>query len=156
MELVLLPKTEAHVRAAGERIILARLATVTVGERITLAKRASKRVAAALLLDADPRVMQVALLNPRVTMESIANAVSDELAGEALVHAICRDPRWYAQQEVQVALLRSPHTPFARALYFIAELPMTVLHGLTEFLTPELQVAVKQEVERREKAEYRI
>jgi hypothetical protein len=149
MDLTLSPKTEAHVKVAGEQIVLARLATITPGERITLAKRASKRVAAALLLDPDPRVMQAALTNPRMTMASVAGAIADERACQPLVHAICRDPRWYAQPEVQVALLRNPHTPRARALYFIGELPVTVLRGLSEYLSPELQAEVSKELVRR-------
>jgi hypothetical protein len=150
MALALSPKVEAHVKVAGEEIILGRLASTTPGERLTLAKRASQRIAAALLLDRDPRVMQAALANPRMTMASVAGAISDPCAGQALVHAVCRDPRWYAQTEVQAALLRSPHTPFERAMYFIAELPVTVLRDLAEFLSLELQAEVAKELERRE------
>jgi hypothetical protein len=149
MELALSLKAPAHQRAMAEQLVLGRLQTTTAGERITLAKRAAKRIAAALLLDTDPRVMQAALANSHMTTESVAGAILHELAGEVLVHAVCRDPRWYAQREVQVALLRNPHTPLARAVYFMAELPATVLREVTEHLSPKLQTEVAKELERR-------
>jgi hypothetical protein len=52
MKLALSPGVPADVRVAVDDVLISRLKTVTVGERLTLARRASGRVAAALLSDA--------------------------------------------------------------------------------------------------------
>jgi hypothetical protein len=51
MKLALSPGVPADVRVAADNVLISRLNTVTVGERLTLARRASGRVAAALLLE---------------------------------------------------------------------------------------------------------
>jgi hypothetical protein len=55
MKVALSPRVPADVRVAVDDVLIARLRTVTAGERLTLARRASGRVAAALLLDVDTR-----------------------------------------------------------------------------------------------------
>jgi hypothetical protein len=51
MKVALSPGVPADVKIAVDDVLISRLNTVTLGERLTLARRASGRVAAALLLD---------------------------------------------------------------------------------------------------------
>ena len=67
MQVALLPSVVADVKRAAEETLIARLATVSSGERFTLAKQSSGRVAAALLLDKEARVMRAAVDNPQMT-----------------------------------------------------------------------------------------
>src|SRR5271157_600932 len=87
MKVALSPWVPADVKVAADEVLISRLKMVTIGERLTLARRASGRVAAALLgslendgakiidvtaVDAktaarETRVMQIALDNPRLT-----------------------------------------------------------------------------------------
>jgi len=53
MKVALSPGAPADVKGAIDDILIARLETVTIGERLTLARRASGRVAAALLLNVE-------------------------------------------------------------------------------------------------------
>ncbi len=53
MKVALSPRVPADVKVAVDDVLISRLKTVTVGERLTLARRASGRVAAALLLDVE-------------------------------------------------------------------------------------------------------
>lgn len=53
MKVALSPSVAADVKVAVDDILISRLKTVTIGERLTLARRASGRVAAALLLDVE-------------------------------------------------------------------------------------------------------
>src|SRR6202521_1825206 len=53
MKVALSPTVPADVKVAVDDILISRLKTVTTGERLTLARRASGRVAAALLLDVE-------------------------------------------------------------------------------------------------------
>ncbi len=53
MKVALSPHVPADVKVAVDGVLISRLKTVTLGERLTLARRASGRVAAALLLDVE-------------------------------------------------------------------------------------------------------
>src|SRR5947208_3183589 len=65
MQVALLPSVMADIKMAAEEALIGRLPTISAGERYTLAKRSSGRVAAALLLDREERIMRAALANPR-------------------------------------------------------------------------------------------
>ncbi len=53
LKVALSPRVPADVKVAVDVVLISRLKTVTLGERLTLARRASGRVAAALLLDVE-------------------------------------------------------------------------------------------------------
>ena len=53
MKVALSPSVPADVKVAVDNVLISRLKTVTLGERLTLARRASGRVAAALLLEVE-------------------------------------------------------------------------------------------------------
>ena len=53
MKVALSPRVPADVKVAVDHVLISRLKTVILGERLTLARRASGRVAAALLLEVE-------------------------------------------------------------------------------------------------------
>src|SRR6202163_3400490 len=62
MKVALSPAVPADVKIAVEGVLISRLKSVTLGERLTLARRASGRVAAALLVDvenADAKISKI-------------------------------------------------------------------------------------------------
>jgi hypothetical protein len=149
MELSLSPAVAADVKLAGEEVILTRLSNTSAGERLTLAKRGSKRLAAALLLDSDTRVMEAALRNSRMVEGSIVRALQSPKATPMLVEAICRSSQWSVRREVQIALLRNSHTPLTCARQYLRELPAKVLEDLQGYFPEEMEAEVARELERR-------
>lgn len=127
MQVALLPTVAADVKRAAEEVLLARLATVSSGERFTLAKQSSGRVAAALLLDKEERVVHAALSNPQMTEAWIVKALKTAARTERLAPAVCRHHKWPQRHDVKVALLGNKHTPFARLVQFASELPINAL-----------------------------
>ncbi|HEV2690315.1 MAG TPA: hypothetical protein VGV35_17280, partial [Bryobacteraceae bacterium] len=67
MQVALTPMVPADIKMAAEEALINRLDTVSSGEKLSLAHRASGRVAGALLLDSEPRVIYAALENSRLT-----------------------------------------------------------------------------------------
>ena len=160
VKVALSPRVPADVIVAVDNVLISRLKTVTVGERLTLARRASGRVAAALLLDVDTRdgkiiggkisagkiiaakinhaeaiarqtrVMRTALENPRLTEALVINSVLRPAASAALVHAVARHAKWSCRREIRAALLRTEHLSLARALEFSREIPTKLLQEL--------------------------
>jgi hypothetical protein len=125
-----LPAVAADLKRAADELLVARLASITLGERITLARRSSALVAAALLLDQESRVWQTALENPRLTEAAIAKALQRSNATAAFVEAVCRHPKWSLRHEIRMALLRNEKTPLARALEFARRLPPAQLRDI--------------------------
>ena len=169
MKVALSPRVPADVKVAVDNALISRLKTVTVGERLTLARRASGRVAAALLLEVESmdgkikdgkiiaakinhaeavarrtRVMQTALENPRLTEALVINSVLRPAASAALVHAVARHAKWSPRREVRAALLRSAHLSLARALEFSREIPAGPLQEL--LATSRLPVRIKDQL----------
>jgi hypothetical protein len=145
MKVALSPTVPADVKIAIDDVLISRLKTVTIGERLTLARRASGRVAAALLLDVETistkitdaktvaretRVMHAALENPRLTEALVINSVLRLAASAALVHAIAQHAKWSCRREIRAALLRTEHLSLARALEFSREVPGPMLHEI--------------------------
>jgi hypothetical protein len=127
MRVALAPVTRADIKRAAEELLVAKLQTISAGEKMSLARRASGRVAAELLVDQEPRIMRVALENPRLTEASLSKALVGVKASSALVEAVCHHPKWSRARDVRIALLRNAKTPLARALEFAASLPPKLL-----------------------------
>jgi hypothetical protein len=174
MKLALSPGVPADVKVAIDDVLISRLKTVTLGERLTLARRASGGVAAALLLDIEhashqsgarqlpedsaikgrrknleslereTRVMRTALENPRLTEGLVINSVLRAAASTALVDAVAHHPKWSVRKEIQIALIRSEHLSLARALEFSRELPTSQLQELIE--SSRLPAKIKKQV----------
>lgn len=127
MQIALTPGVAADLKMAAEEAIVARLETVSEGERLTLAKRASGRIAAALLHDPQARIIEAALLNPQMTEAWIVKAIMAEEQPQAFIDQIAKHPKWSVRREIQMALLRNDKTPLARVLAFARKLPTQVL-----------------------------
>ena len=115
------------VKIVAEDVLIARLKTITLGERISLARRSSGRIAAGLLLDPEARVIQTALENGRLTEALVVRAVLRPQAGAALIHAVARHAKWSLRREVRIALLRTEFLPAGRALEFSRGIPLALL-----------------------------
>ncbi len=130
MQFALRPTAAADLRRLAEELLVNRLASITLGERTSLARRASELVVGALLLDKESRVWQAALENPRVTEVSVVRALQKTGASSAFVVAVSRHSKWSLLPEVQIALLRNAHTPLARAIEFARRIPPAQLRNI--------------------------
>ncbi len=133
MQVALTPIVPADIKRAAEEALANRLEAISSGERLSLAHRASGRVAGELLLDSEPRVIHAALENPRLIELSIVRALARHDAPGTFVEAVSHHAKWSSRREIRVALLRNEKTPLARALEFARSLPPAqvreILHG---------------------------
>ncbi len=118
MKVALAATVPGDVKRTADEALEGRLETVTLGERLTLARQGSGRIASALLLDSEERIMRAALENARLTEALVVRAVVKPAAGSALVQAVAQHTKWSYRRDVQVALLRSEYLSLARALAF--------------------------------------
>jgi hypothetical protein len=127
MQVALLPSIQPDVKRAAEEVLINKLASISSGERITLARRSSGRVAAALLLDKEDRIMQAALANPQMTEVSIVKVLKAEHGTELLAPAVSRHQKWSYRNDVKAALLGNKNTPSGRLIHLAAELPINLI-----------------------------
>ncbi len=130
MQFSLLPAVAADLKRVADELLVGRLASITLGERISLARRSSGMIAAALLLDRETRVWQTALVNPRLAEASLVRALLRTNASPAFVKAVCHHPKWSVRPEIRMALLRNEYTPLARAVEFAQRLPAAKLRDV--------------------------
>ncbi len=122
MQFSLLPAVAADLKRVAEELLVARLTSISLGERISLARRSSGKVASALLLDRESRVWQTALENPRLVESAVVTALLRPGPSPAFVKAVCQHSKWSVRPEIRMALLRNEYTPMARALEFARRL----------------------------------
>jgi len=122
MKFALMPTVAADLKRVADELLLSRIAGITLGERISLARRSSERVAGALLLDRETRVWQTALENGRLTEVAVVRALQRTTGTPAFVEAVSHHAKWALRLEVQIALLRNAHTPLASAIKFARRL----------------------------------
>jgi len=155
VRLSLLPSAPAEIRRMADEIIITRVPHVPVGQKLTLARRGSARVAGALLAEGHPQAVKLALANAFLTESQVLKVLAKPGLPERVVAAIASDPKWACQYNVRVALVRNVHTP---AHVVRAILPNLTLRDLKDVLTletlaPHLRKYIKQELARRSGAE---
>lgn len=130
MRVALAPVVPADIKKAADESLVNRLETISTGERLALARRASGRVAGALLLDPEARVIHAALENSRLTEAAVIQGLTRYDAPAAFVEGVCRHAKWSVRREIRIALLRNEKTPLARALEFARALPAVLVREI--------------------------
>jgi len=133
MQIAITPVVAPDIKRAVEDQIMVRMESISAGEKISLAKRASGRVAAALLQEDDERVIAPALENAHMTEALIVPALTKARAPESLFRLVSGHPKWGQYRQVQIALLRSEKTPLDRA----RELAKNFSEELLQDIVPE-------------------
>jgi hypothetical protein len=144
MKIALTPSVPADVKVAADDVLISRLKSVTLGERLALARRGSGRVAGGMLLDGDARVMRIALENSRLTETFVIQAILRPEANAVLIQAVARHAKWSFRREVRFALLRTEHLSLARALEFGKGLPLPLLREVLH--SSRMPARIKEQV----------
>jgi len=151
MHFALRPVAAADLKRMADQQLVARIASIPLGERLTLARRGSQTVAAALLLDKEWRVSHTALENARLTEAAVIKVLMRPNAAAVFVEAVCHHSKWSLRREIRLALLRNPHTPLACALEFARALPPPLLRDIlhTSRLPERVKVYLRKDLEAR-------
>ncbi|MCL4524423.1 MAG: hypothetical protein M1451_11040, partial [Acidobacteria bacterium] len=136
VNLTLQPATPAEIRRIAEDVILNRLPQLALGQRLTLARRGSARVAAALLAPQNQevfneKIVPLALDNAFLTESQVLKVLARENLPEIVPASIARHRKWSYLYNVRMALVRHPLTPLARVLAFLPEITLRDLDELS-------------------------
>ena len=121
------PAVPTDVKLAVEEAILKKAERIPRGEKISLARRGSGRVAVGLLLTEDEELIQAVLDNPFLTEAHVLRVLSLEKLSPRVVGMVARHDRWSRRYYLRLALVRNPYTPLHRVLNFLPDLAVNDL-----------------------------
>lgn len=149
VKLSLAPAAVADLHRVAEDQVISRLAQVTLGEKLALARQASARVVGALIVEGHPRVVGPALGNPRLTEAQVLKVLANEKLAPAVLLPIARHPRWAELPNVRLALLRHSQTPLETSVRLMSHVTIRDLGVLATLktLSASLRRTIAHELE---------
>lgn len=111
MEVSLDVKIRPAVRSVADKYLIQRLGRLSVGEKITLARRASPAVLAQLTQERNVRVIEALLESSRLT-EEVLTRFALQCDSPRLLELVARHPRWGPRHEIRLALAKNTASPF--------------------------------------------
>ena len=134
MDVALSAAAAADLKLVAEQLLIDKIAAISLGERINMARRASPAIASALLLQNERAVIEAALQNPRMTEASIVKVVSAAETPGKLIEVVVEHTKWSLRREIQLAVLRRPETPEVIVMRIARALPRPVIYELLKEL----------------------
>ncbi len=111
LKICYLPQVAPDQKLAAERAIIQRLPLTPLGNRLTLARRATPGILEALLKEGDLRLVEICLSNPRLKEGAIFQFLRGGKATAETISLVARHPRWQSRPNIREAILSNPKTP---------------------------------------------
>lgn len=106
-----LPGVSHDQKIAAERAIIHRLPATPLGNKVTLAHRATSSVVEQLLREADSRLMPACLDNPHLKEGAVFQFLRSAASTPETISMIARHTRWHNIPNLRLAILTNPRTP---------------------------------------------
>jgi hypothetical protein len=142
----------APVRRAIDTLLVNKVDKLSLGERITSAKRCSHALIKALLFDPDPKVFEALLINQRVHEDDLLLVASSERTPTAKLQQLADDRKWSYRYAIRKALVMNPLTPRSAAASMLRSLTARDLRMI--YSNPHTSVYVRRCIERLQPAVY--
>lgn len=149
MQLTLLPGTSAELKINAEAQLISRLPQLPLGQKLTLARRGTARVAGALLAEGHAQILAVVLDNPNLTEAQVLKALSFDRLPVGVIQSVAQHRKWSHVYNVRLALVRHPSSTLSTILAYLPELtvsdlrelasPGIVSESLRKYLLAEIQ-----------------
>lgn len=130
VDLCFLPGVTGDQRLAAERSIMQRLPTTPVGNKITLARRATSMVVGELLKEGDARTMKACLNSPRLKEAAVFQFLNGSTATATTISMVARHSRWSQRPNLRLAILKNRHTPQIWFTLWLPHLPIATINQL--------------------------
>lgn len=130
LNLCILPGQSSDIRAAAEYSICQRLPSEPLGNKISLAKRATTNLLLPLLKEGHPQIIEATLENPRLQESAIFQFLSSSSTSPHTVSIVARHPRWGKRKNLQRAILKNHHTPHVWFIHLLPTLPTMEVRNL--------------------------
>jgi hypothetical protein len=158
VQLTLLPGISVELKRNAEEQLIARLPQLPLGQKVTLSRRGTARVAGALLAEGHAQVLSVVLDNPQLTEAQVLKALSRDRLPLGVIQAIAQHRKWSHTYNVRLALVRHPSATLSTILAYLPELTVSDLRELaapgivSENLRKYLLAEIQQRIRKSEKS----
>lgn len=131
----------------GDRSSLeARIAAMTVPQKVELASKGNREVRRILSRDASAMVARAVIASPRLSEEDVESFASSSLTNEEILRAIADNRQWTANRKVVSAIVQNPRTPPPAAIRFLRSFASNELRILMN--NRGIPAVVRQEAKR--------
>ena len=117
------PRTPPVVRRQAERKLIFQIASMTLGERIAMARRAHRALFSALMGGWDDKILSALLDNPRMVENDVVVLINTGEPPLDFYGVVARHRKWGGYYGVRRALVECPRTPLPLALSIMVQLP---------------------------------
>jgi hypothetical protein len=118
------------VRKAAEELLKVRLESMTLGERISLARNATRGLIEPLRDIGEVEVLTALLGNPRLVENDVVWMAGNEESPGELLELLSNHPVWGRRFPIRLALLENRRTPVHAAMRVLSRLPRQDLRRL--------------------------
>jgi hypothetical protein len=130
------------IRRAADQRVVERLPGLAVGEKVAIARKASRPVLQALRHDPSPGVVGALLDNPRLTEPDLLPLAASEKARPQVLETLLAHRRWGSRYPVRVTVVRNPAAPLALTTRTLPLLKKTDLRAVAS--DPRLHSALRR------------
>jgi hypothetical protein len=151
VDLCFIPGVTPDQKLAAERTILQRLPTTPLGNKITLARRGTANMVAALAKEGHPQIFEVCLSNPHLKEAAIYQFLRGATVNAETISMVARHNRWNQRPNLCLAILKNQKTP---DIWFTLWLPKMHKHILKQLLVsyrinPKRKILLETELKKR-------
>lgn len=136
---------------AAERAILQRLPTTELGNKMTVARRATAAVVGEILREGDPPLVEICLGSPHLREVAILQFLNGPTSTAETITMIARHPKWQLRPNLRLAILKNRRTPDHWFHQFLPALRTPDVRNLlvSKRLNPRQKMLVEEELKRR-------
>lgn len=116
------PRTPPVVRRHAEKKLISSIATMSLGEKVALARRVHRPLLRPLIATADGHVLTALLSNQRLSENDVLLILNTVEASPDFYLEVARHHRWGHCYAVRLSLARCPHVPLPMALAALVQL----------------------------------
>jgi hypothetical protein len=151
VDLCMIPGVTPDQKFSAERAILQRLPTTELGNKITVARRATATVVGEILKEGEIRLTEICLNSPRLREVSILQLINSAKASPETISMIARHPKWSLRPNLRIAILKNRRTPAIWFTLFLPQLRTPDVRNLlvSRWLSPPQKKFVRDELKKR-------
>ena len=151
VDLCLVPGVTPDQRFGAERAILQRLPTTELGNKMTLARRATATVVGEILKGGEPRLVEICLSSPRLREVAILQFINGATSSAETISIIARHGKWKLRPNLKLAILKNRRTPPIWFTLFLPQLRTAEVRNLllSRYLKTTQKMLVQDELKKR-------
>ena len=134
LDTCLLPGASADLKLAAERIILQRIPTAPLGQKITLARRGTTAIVSALLKEGTTQLVDICLSNPHLKEAAVFQFLRSGATRAETISMIARHERWKQRPNIRLTILKNNKTPEIWFTLWLPKLPQALFIQLAQTL----------------------